>query len=194
MERVGVDEVPPDSGPAPRRRDLTAALDTSEVALNRYRLAPGEGFPGGLHAHADQEELFVVLSGVVTFETYLPDEDRAGEVTVEAGEAIRFAPGEFQSGRNTGDDELVALALGAPRDGTDVRVPLPCPDCGHGPLRLETDGDVTFECPDCGAEHAPVPCPACGDGDLRATLRAESVVVACRDCGATFEDPPLADE
>jgi uncharacterized cupin superfamily protein len=47
---------------------LSAALDATSVAINRYRLAPGEEFPGGLHAHADQEEVFVVLEGEATFD------------------------------------------------------------------------------------------------------------------------------
>jgi len=53
-----------------------------------------------------------------------------GEVTVSEGEVIRFAPGEFQSGKNDSDGEVVAFAMGAPRDSEDVRVPQDCPECG----------------------------------------------------------------
>lgn len=190
MDRVSLDEVSADDvGGGGSRRSLSAALSASDVAINHYRFPPGTGFPGGLHAHADQEEVFVVLAGAATFETL------AGEVGVRAGEVIRFPPGEFQSGRNDADADadLVALAVGAPRESEDVRLPFPCPDCGDGDLRLVTGGDgVTFECPGCGAGHVPGPCPDCGGTDLAATLdEVEDPVVRCRDCGAAFERPPL---
>jgi len=59
--------------------------------------------------------VFYVLSGTATFET------EAGEVTVDAGEAIRFVPGEFQQGSNRGDERVVALAPGAPSTRTPAR-------------------------------------------------------------------------
>lgn len=169
---------------------LADALGTEYVAINRYRIAPGDGFPSGLHAHADQEEVFVVVAGAATFETL------EGDVRVGAGEAIRFAPGEFQTGHNDGDgdsdEDLVAFALGAPRDSDDVRVPATCPDCGADSLRLATDGDLTFVCPACDAEHTPAPCPDCGSDDLGFTTDdANDPVVECGDCGARFDDAPL---
>ncbi|WP_435065655.1 cupin domain-containing protein [Halobaculum sp. EA56] len=166
---------------------LGDALVTEHVAINRYRLPPGDGFPGGLHAHADQEEVFVVIEGEATFETL------DGEVTVAAGGAVRFAPGEYQTGENRGDEELVALALGAPRESDDVRVPATCPDCGAVGLRLDADGSGTvFRCPDCGVEHVPEPCPDCGADALAFVTDDEHrPVVACDDCGATFAEAPL---
>ncbi|MFC7136973.1 cupin domain-containing protein [Halobaculum litoreum] len=150
---------------------------------------PGDGFPGGLHAHADQEEVFVVVAGVARFETL------DGPVRVAAGEAVRFAPGEFQTGENAGDTPLVALALGAPRDGDDVRVPATCLDCGANALRLDTAGGPTFVCPDCGAEHTPAPCPDCASDRLAfATDAAHDPIVECDDCGSRFADAPLATE
>ncbi|MFC7195594.1 hypothetical protein ACFQL4_14785 [Halosimplex aquaticum] len=101
------------------------------------------GVPSGLHTHADQEEIFLVVDGTATFET-LPESDppsdpadppRTGrEVTVDAGEAVRFAPGEYQSGYNRGETDLLAFAVGAPRESTDVRVPVRCPECGGADL------------------------------------------------------------
>lgn len=137
------------------RRGLTEPLGTSDLAVNHYRLDPGERLSGGLHAHMDQEEVFVVLDGEATFET--PD----GDVTVGADEAVRFAPGEFQSGANESDEELTVLALGAPRDSEDVRVPQECPDCGNDNMRA-VPGDDGFDlvCPECGVEK-----PAVGGGD-----------------------------
>lgn len=184
MERVSLDGRDDGEGVATRR--LSAALGAEHVAVNHYRVPPGEGFPAGLHAHMDQEEVFVVLDGGATFETL------DGRVTVRAGEAIRFAPGEFQTGVNEGDETLVALALGAPRYSDEVRLPLDCPDCGHDDLRLDTDRGVTFDCPDCGTEHVPAPCPECDSEDLGVRLGPEGrPVVVCGDCGASFDSPPL---
>lgn len=193
MEKLAVQAVPPNPGLDVVQRALAPALGADAVAINHYRVPPGGGFPSGLHAHADQEEIFVVLDGRATFETYDPDSGEGGEVAVAAGEVVRFAPGEFQSGWNAGGDDLVALALGAPRDSEDVRLPIGCPDCERADLRLETAGGLTVVCPDCGAERVPGDCPDCG-GVLRMTLGAsDEPVAACGDCGARFENPPLAD-
>jgi len=137
---------------------------------------PGEALPAGLHAHGDQEEVFLVREGRALFETL------AGQVPVETGEAIRFEPGEFQSGRSAGEDALVLLAVGAPRDSEDIRLPASCPDCGTEEVRLETDGGVRFVCPGCAAEHVPADCPECGAGGMYMTLSedGEPVVQAWR--------------
>ena len=245
MERTAIDDVESaESGDRVVRRSLTDALGATALAVNHYRIPPGEGFPSGLHAHGDQEELFVVLGGEATFETLVPRDDgdgenevderedaetgeggtaeyEAGEVTVDAGEAIRFAPGEYQSGRNAvsapradgsegersessgGETTLVALALGAPRDSGDVRIPLACPECGHDYLRPESgEGGVRLVCPDCDAENEPEGCPECGsemrvalgetgsgaspDGETAAN---PETVVVCPDCGAEAATP-----
>ena len=148
MEKVSIDDVTPRAfGSDVDRRRLSDPLGTSEFAINRYRLAPGERLSGGLHAHMDQEEVFVVVDGEATFETM------DGEVTVGSGEAIRFAPGEYQSGKNDTEEELVAFAMGAPRDSEDVRIPEECPECGHGNMRaIPADDGFDLQCPECGAE------------------------------------------
>jgi uncharacterized cupin superfamily protein len=148
MEKVTIDDVEPSAfGRDIDRRGLSDPLGATDVAVNRYRLAPGERFSGGLHAHMDQEEVFLIVEGGATFET-LDD-----EITVGAGEAIRFAPGEYQSGYNDGDGELLAFALGAPRETEDVRIPRECPDCGNDNMHA-IPGDDGFDlvCPECGAE------------------------------------------
>ncbi|WP_459195122.1 cupin domain-containing protein [Halosimplex sp. J119] len=201
MQRVAIDDLSPSPGLDADRRGLSGPLETSDVAINRYRVPPGEGLPSGLHTHVDQEEIFVVLDGTATFET-LPESDRpddpadpprtGSEVTVTAGGAVRFAPGEYQSGRNAGETDLVAFAIGAPRESTDVRVPVRCPECGDVDLRLDAGGDaLTFVCPDCGAERVPASCPDCGADAMTFTLDDEGTVVsACEDCGVEFERPP----
>ncbi len=186
MNRVALAAIDSDLETVDRLR-LSDPLDTTEIAVNHYRIPPGSGFPSGVHAHMDQEEVFVVLDGTAAFETM------AGTITVEAGEAIRFGPGEFQSGANAADEDLVALALGAPRESEDVRVPLECPECDHPNLRIATANGLQFVCPDCSLTQRPkTVCPACGGGDLRVTLDADGQsVVGCSACETEFESPPL---
>jgi uncharacterized cupin superfamily protein len=149
VEHVTIDDVDSQPTGEAERRGLADPLGAENVAVNHYRLDPGERFSGGLHAHFDQEELFLVVEGEATFETL------DGEVTVGAGEAVRFGPGEYQSGYNDGDRPVVAFALGAPRDSDDVRIPRECPACGHENVRVvpAEDGEGFDQvCPECGAE------------------------------------------
>lgn len=196
MKRTTVD-------PSADHVDVGEALDADHLAAVRYRLAPGDGFPSGLHAHYDQAETFVVLSGEATFEVLPPTESwdegppTGREVTVAASEAVRFAPGEFQTGRNPedADEDLVALALGAPRDTDDVRIPATCPECDAPALALGTGGErFTFDCPGCEASFEPAPCPTCGSDDIAMHLDADRHPVSrCEDCEREFARPPLVD-
>lgn len=200
MEKVTVDDVEPSQSAGEAvRRALAEPLDTTDLAINHYRLDPDERI-SGLHGHGDQEEVFVVVDGSATFET-LDIEDSAGdddvgydagEVTVDAGETIRFAPGEYQSGKNVSGETAVVYGLGAPRDSEDVRIPLTCPECDLGYRRpaMADDGEtVVLACPGCGAESR-VECPECGGNDLTATLDevGKAPVSRCLDCGATLRD------
>lgn len=148
MEHVSIDEVEPNAfGNDVDRRGLSDPLGTTDFAINRYRLDPGERFSGDLHTHMDQEEVFAVIEGEATFET--PDD----EITVSAGEAIRFGPGEYQSGKNDGEETVVAFAMGAPRGSEDVRVPRKCPECEHENMRaIPGDDGFNLVCPECSAE------------------------------------------
>lgn len=167
MEKVSIDDVEPSTwDPESRthdRRGLTEPLNASDVSIVHYVLEPGERFSGAVHAHMDQEEVFVVVEGEATFEVEVGDEiggEDEGEVTVGENEVVRFAPGEFQSGWNDADERLVAFGLGAPRDSEDVhisRIPtldenVECPDCGRGDMRIPDEDDSGLVCPDCGAE------------------------------------------
>ncbi|QLG50803.1 cupin domain-containing protein [Natrinema halophilum] len=150
MKRVSVDDVDQWMSPARSKRSLSNALGAEHLAMNHYVLDPDESFGFGYHRHADQEEIFYVLEGTATFET----ED--GDVAVSAGEAIRFAPGEWQLGRNETDEQVVALALGAPAETDEIDVLRTCPDCGERrSVRIEPTPDrdaLVAICEDCGAE------------------------------------------
>jgi len=137
-------------GPAADKRALSSALDTDELAVNYYELAPGDTFGFGYHRHPGQEEVFYVIEGTATFET----ED--GEVDVSAGEAVRFAPGEWQLGRNADEERVRALAMGAPKDTRETEMLRECPDCGgrtENTIEMTDDRDALVTlCLECGAE------------------------------------------
>jgi uncharacterized cupin superfamily protein len=187
MEKVTISEIELAAfGEGSTRCRLSDRLGITEFALNHYRIAPGDRLPGGLHTHMDQEELFFVLDGTAIFETM------DGRVTVMKSEAVRFDLGEFHSGKNETDSELVLLALGAPRDTNDIRIPVDCPDCNHETLRLDFGEKLTFVCPDCSCEYIPRNCPDCGHDDLRVALGNKTrPVVVCQNCESEFEHPPL---
>ncbi|SFS52300.1 cupin domain-containing protein [Halostagnicola kamekurae] len=152
MEKVEIDEV--DNEPNPMaaqsvRRPVSDALGTTDFAMNYFELEPGESFSGGYHTHHDQEEVFYVLEGTATFET------ENGPLTVDAGELVRFAPGEFQQGTNEGDDPLVGWALGAPdssHNWEDIESVVYCRACDsetkHG-LEITDGGGFRLNCSNC---------------------------------------------
>jgi mannose-6-phosphate isomerase-like protein (cupin superfamily) len=153
MEKIAIEDADGSEVGDADRRGLSDPLGTEDLALNYYALEPDQAFSGGLHAHLDQEEVFYVQEGTATFETKAEATAEGERVEVAAGEAIRFAPGEFQQGRNEGDERVVALALGAPKESTEGRVPQPCPECDESDVLAitMTDEGMGLECPECGA-------------------------------------------
>ncbi len=123
MRKVSVEDTESFVSAADCFRPLSSALGTEDVSINHYELAPGDSFGFCYHRHHDQEEVFYIRSGTVTFET----ED--GDVPVSTGELVRFGPGEFQRGTNRGTERVVALALGAPRpENEEVDLARDCPN------------------------------------------------------------------
>lgn len=150
MRKRTISEMEDRMGPAAVVRPLTDALGLTDFAINYFELEPGDSFAYGYHAHADQEEVFYVQEGTVTFET------RAGDVDVSAGDVVRFGPGEFQRGTNEGDERVVALAMGAPQETGGSEVYRHCEACGERTLQDfeltdEKDAVLTI-CQECGAE------------------------------------------
>ncbi|WP_330630586.1 cupin domain-containing protein [Halocatena halophila] len=136
MEHVHIEDVDEWMGPAALKQPLGRALGASDVAINYYELLPSESFAFGYHRHSDQEEIFIVLSGTVTFET----DD--GERVVEEGSAIRFEPGVFQQGVNEGTERVRALAIGAPQESGETEIRRDCPSCAdRTPQSIEPGDD-----------------------------------------------------
>lgn len=81
-------------------------LDLEKSGLSLFRLDGGFRAPFG-HAHSEQEEIYVVLSGSARV--------AVGDEVVELGEldAIRIAPG-VTHGMEAGPDGVELLAFGAP--------------------------------------------------------------------------------
>lgn len=150
MEKATIDELDNWMGPASVKRPLGKALGTEHMGMRFYELEPGESTAFGYHAHENQEEVFYVVEGELTFET----ED--GEVSVGEGEAIRFGPGEFQRSRNDTDGRVRTLGIGAPSDPGELTLLRECPECGE---RTDQEIDSTDDgsalvtlCVECGAE------------------------------------------
>lgn len=148
MEKVSIDDVDSWYGPNAVRRPVSRELGAEQLAMNYFELEPGEQFGFGYHRHPAQEELFYILEGTATFET------DSGETDASAGEAARFAPGEWQLGRNDGDERVRALALGAPASESEAEVRRHCEHCGgREPTRIEgVDTGLVTICETCGAE------------------------------------------
>jgi uncharacterized cupin superfamily protein len=159
MEKVTIDDVDIQVNPMQVhsvRRPVSQALGTTDFAMNYFELEPGESFSGGIHTHFDQEEVFYVEEGTATFEKA----DEAGgdreHVEVDAGELIRFEPGEYQTGVNEGDETVVGWALGAPKsrhDWEQIESLIHCRDCGEETghsVTLNDQGQFDITCKECG--------------------------------------------
>lgn len=155
MKKVSVSEVPA-SRRNPALRILTDELGTRDVAVNHFEVPPREQLSGGYHAHHDQEELFYVQTGSITFQTAERD------VTVEEGEIIRFAPGDFHYGYNPSADPAIVLAIGAPPESQKVESVRECLTCGTvfthhrraymGIVEDPADPRLSVACPECAGD------------------------------------------
>ncbi|MDZ7688385.1 MAG: cupin domain-containing protein [Halobacteriales archaeon] len=147
MEKASVDSLENHSRSSDVRKFMTDALNLEDLSMNYFELEPGESFSGGMHTHINPEETFFVVEGTATFQT------RDGEVEVGENEAVRFAPGEYQEGRNEDDERIRALALGTPQEQGETRTLFPCGDCGAEYHEVEiTESGIVLTCPDCGNE------------------------------------------
>jgi uncharacterized cupin superfamily protein len=152
MDHVAIDDVDNWMGPADVKRPLGRALGTEQLGLRYYELEPGESTAFGYHAHETQEEVFYVLEGTLAFET------ETGEVELGAGEAIRFAPGEFQRSHNLGGGRSRVLGIGAPADAGELTLLRDCADCSERTDQeieaVDDGGALATVCENCGGETA----------------------------------------
>lgn len=150
MEKVRIEDVDSWVGPQSAKRPVSRALDAEHLAVNYFELEPGERFGFGYHRHPEQEEMFYIMDGTATFET---EED---DVVVEAGQLVRFEPGEWQLGENLGEETVRALAMGAPASENQTDLRRHCEECGgREPTSIERADDgpgIVTICESCGAE------------------------------------------
>lgn len=147
MQKVSLTDVENEPRQPDVRKHVTEPLNLADFALNYFELAPGDSFSGGLHTHMNQEEAFYIIEGTATFET-MDD-----TVVVTANGLVRFAPGEYQEGRNESDARVRAIALGAPQEMGETRSAVSCRDCGADYHTVEVGKEgVTLICPGCGNE------------------------------------------
>jgi quercetin dioxygenase-like cupin family protein len=91
-----------------RFQTLRRELGATSLGINLIRLQPRQR--GRIHRHERQEEIYVVLDGVLTL--YVEGEPH--EVT--KGQAARVGPEERRQLVNESSERLVLLALGADGD------------------------------------------------------------------------------
>lgn len=150
MKRIHPGDVEPARTNSPATvRLLADALGTDRVAINHFTVDPGQTIGYEYHRHLDQEELFVVLDGSITFRT------ESGPVAVSTDEIIRFESGELQLGRNDDDEPATVLAIGIPPDSTEVEYLHACPRCGEETIQraelTENPAVIRIRCSDCDA-------------------------------------------
>ena len=83
---------------------LRRALGVTSFGLNQITLQPGQR--GRIHRHREQEEVYLVLRGLLT----VAFEDEEHELA--EGQAIRVAPPTRRQLLNRGDRACVVLAIG----------------------------------------------------------------------------------
>ena len=113
---VSLEDVEPTPDRPSEHRSVSDAVGLERMALNVYRVEPGEQLPLAYHIHDEQEEAFVVLSGELYVET--PEGTRvAGEDEVFVAEP----ESPHRAYNPTDADKTVrAVAVGAPSTD-DVR-------------------------------------------------------------------------
>lgn len=94
----------------------TLLAETDLVTFHLHCYAPGGG-ENGLHAHTDEDHIFVALQGEANFRS------REGELpTLRKHQAIVIPRGSFYSFSNDGTEPLVLVRFGASRDNSHGRL------------------------------------------------------------------------
>lgn len=96
-------------------RKLTEGLGAEQLSVTLIRVPPHSDFEQGTgHFHDEIEEIYLVTRGTATW--------RLGDdvVEVEAGSAVRVAPGTVRSHRNLGSEPVEIWALSRQLDHGDA--------------------------------------------------------------------------
>ncbi len=102
---------PHDPGePARHVAELSEVAGFTHTRANVWRYEPGAR--GRRHAHAAQEETFVILAG--TLSMYVGDPPERQDIPI--GGLVHIQPGTPLQSANHGDVDLVVYAYGAPPD------------------------------------------------------------------------------
>ena len=121
-------------------RDLLAQGDHSTFRIHCY--SPNQGEVHGLHAHIDEEHLFVILGGVANFSSIDGELPQLGKY-----QALWLPKGCFYEFVNPGPDPLVVLRFGATREKMTSGLRLTPggePIAGRGTQHPEMKDNVTF--------------------------------------------------
>jgi len=124
-----------------RFQRLRADLGVSTFGLNLLRLRPGQG--SRIHRHERQEEVYLVLDGVLTLQV----EDETHELA--KGRLVRVPPGARRQLSNRRPEPLHVLALGGaePHEGRDGRAYESWEETGEGraPQDVPLPGDLPVQ-------------------------------------------------
>jgi len=108
---------PHEPGEAARHvTELSEPAGFAHTRANVWRYEPGA--KGRRHAHALQEETFVVLSG--TLSMYVGDPPQRHDVP--AGALIHVEPGTPLQSVNHGDEDLIVYAYGTPPESEHAEI------------------------------------------------------------------------
>lgn len=116
--KVSLDDTPDVLGDYPGEMHMLAGpLEAEQAAITYRRMPPGTGGRGSYgHSHRTQEELYLVLEGMLTFK--LDDEI----VQAGAGTALRVAPETVRSVHNDSDADAILVIASAKADDYDGEV------------------------------------------------------------------------
>lgn len=151
MEKIRITNLDRYWSSAAEMRPIGGDLGVENLAMFYYELETGDSFLwGGTFRYEEREEIIYIQHGTVTFET------EEGDVKAEAGDVVRFAPGEWKGGTNTGTERAVALLIGAPQDRDGWKTNYPCPECGkrtRQDMEMAEAGELLITmCAECGTE------------------------------------------
>ncbi len=116
MAEKDIDFATLEPGSGERFQTLRRELGVKSFGLNLITLQPRER--GRVHAHGEQEEVYVVLQGELTLLL-----DGGEEHVLGRGKLVRVGPAVRRQLVNRGDERLVLLALGGAgeHEGRDGR-------------------------------------------------------------------------